>query len=190
MRRKLPWQKTFPHLRTIPPKMTSPFLRTSPPLRTPPPRRKFPRPMTPPKKAVPSWIAFRTWMTAWRNPTIAVSPSRRWAARSSPTRAPWIPTVCWNTARKNRPSTPAYWTTRTCRSCRRNRRSRNRQRTRLRNRNTGTATVILTPQRMPPPRKENRPVVSAPSKKAVLRKPVERVCWASPTFWSPSCGWR
>ena len=52
------------------------------------------------------------------------------------------------------------------------------------------ATVILTPQRMPPPRKEKRPVVSAPSKKDVLRKPVERVCWASPTFWSPSCGWR
>ena len=48
----------------------------------------------------------------------------------------------------------------------------------------------LTPQRMPPPRKEKRPVVSAPSKKDVLRKPVERVCWASPTFWSPSCGWR
>lgn len=87
------------------------------------------------------------------------------------------------------PFDPAFWTTRICRSCRRNRRNRSRQRTRLRNRNTGTATAILTPQRMPPPRKGKRPVVSAPSKRDVLRKPVERVCWASPTFWSPSCGW-
>ncbi len=28
-----------------------------------------------------------------------------------------------------------------------------------------------------------------PVKKGRPKKPVERVCWASPTFWSPSCGW-